>query len=356
MKQTIKLLLPALMLAASAHAQKLHDGPYLFHENGLLVARSVTDGQLKTDTIQRKDALQVTFPANPDWNFSVNLRDTLTIEPCILKKTPKKVLFLSDVEGEFAALRSLLLANGVIDSKYNWTFGKGRVVLCGDLFDRGDDVTEVLWLLYKLEQDAKKKGGYVHTILGNHDIMNMSGDVRYVDQKYFDVAKVMNIDYMKFYDTNTELGRWLRTKNTVEKVGDNLCAHAGVAPQINTMNMTLQEINDKCRPYYDKAQNKEAVSEAGLDNFFSGKTSLFWYRGYFKEPKATEAEVNATLALYGVKRIIVGHTIVPGNVGFYYDKKVLGIDVNQHKGDHQAALKLKKKWYKVDNEGKRTEI
>lgn len=119
--------------------------------------------------------------------------------------------------------------------------------------------------------------------------------------------------------------------------------------------VSLAKINALCRPYYDKAKRGLPLEEAAAP-FFNGKTSLFWYRGYFHEPKATEAEVDETLKLYGVKRIVVGHSIVPGNVGFYYGGKVLGFDVNQHEGDHQAALVEKKQWLAVDDKGNRKNL
>lgn len=346
-------------LAVFAQSSSVNENPHVFYREGKILLQSIVDGKAIVETVgaQNKVTVNVKFAKNPDWNFSVPLKKTLTIEPTITKGTDK-MLFMSDVEGEFAAFRSLLLANGVIDQKYNWKFGKGKLIICGDLFDRGKEVTEVLWLLYKLEQDAKAAGGYVHTILGNHDIMNLSGDIRYVDPRYLEIAKIIGVTYTDFFTVDTELGRWLRTKNIIEKIGDNLCAHAGIAPQINNIAMPLDQINAKCRPYYDKAKHLSTVGEAdpSIASFFNSKTSLFWYRGYFVEPKATEQEVDTTLSVFGVKRIVVGHTIVPGNVGFYYGGKVLGLDVNQHAGKHEAALFEKGTWYKVDDKGTKLEL
>ncbi|WP_285054528.1 metallophosphoesterase [Pedobacter ginsengisoli] len=336
-------------------AQKLHDGPYVVYKEEEAFVKQVTDSVATEKEIPLGGDVAVTFPGNPNWNFSVPLRKDLQIEPV---ETPlrKKLFIVSDIEGEFKGFRELLIANKVINETYEWTFGKGHLVICGDLFDRGLNVPECLWLIYKLEDLAKAKGGYVHTILGNHDIMNLSGDLRYVQPKYFESAKLMEIDYMRLYDSNTELGRWLRTKNIIEKIGDNLCTHAGVAPQINKLGLSLKAINEKCRPYYDKAGNVKAAGDTTAAKFFEGKTSLFWYRGYFREPKATEEEVDETLKLYDVKRIIVGHTIVPGNVGLHYNGKVLGLDVDQHSGDHQAALYENGKWYKVNDKGNKIEL
>lgn len=337
-----------------ADAQELNDGPYVIYRenmpfvklvnNGLAAERPILDGRIT-----------VSFAGNPEWNFNVDIRKDTAIEPSETLQ-PEKLFFVSDVEGEFGGFRGVLIAAGVMDEKYNWTFGKGHLVLCGDLFDRGEQVPETIWLIYKLEALAKSAGGYVHTILGNHDIMNLSGDLRYVQPKYFESAKLMGLDYLSLFGVDSELGRWLRSKNTIEKIGGNLCAHAGIAPQLNKLGMSLQQINDKCRPYYDKARS--TIEDAGDDVsiVFSGSTSAFWYRGYFHEPKATEAEVNETLRLYGVKRIVVGHTIVPGNVGFYYGGKVLGLDVNTHQGDHQGALFETGKWYKMNDKGKKTAL
>jgi hypothetical protein len=333
-----------------------NDGPYVLYKNGNIVVTRIEVGkdglqQAALEHYPLKEKARVTikvqFSDHPDWDFPVKLQTAFQNEPCEFKQ-PDKLLALSDIEGEFGALRKLLLSNKVMDEHYNWTFGKGHLVICGDLFDRGLDVSATIWLLYKLEQEAKAKGGYLHTILGNHDIMNLSGDVRYVKEKYFRNAMLMGFDYMELYGPDTELGRWLRSKNLVEKIGDNLCLHAGVAPEINKLKMSLKEINKSCRPYYDKAKKPELFADKTIWKFFNGtKSSLFWYRGYFHEPKATEQEVDETLSLYKVKRIIVGHTITDGNVGFYYNGKVLGIDVNQHQGHHEGALYEKGKWYKV---------
>jgi hypothetical protein len=125
-------------------------------------------------------------------------------------------------------------------------------VICGDLFDRGKDVTAYLWLLYKLDAQAKAAGRYEHVILGNHDIMNLSGDYRFVDSKYFMAATVMSKNYQELYAANTELSRWLRSKNIVEKVGDMLFINAGISTDVNNLKMSLPDINVICRPFYDR--------------------------------------------------------------------------------------------------------
>ena len=93
-------------------------------------------------------------------------------------KNVKKVAALSDIHGQFDLAVKLLVNNKIIDKKLNWRFGKGHLVIAGDIFDRGPKVHETLLLIYKLAQQAKKKGGRVHFLLGNHEYMVLHNDLR----------------------------------------------------------------------------------------------------------------------------------------------------------------------------------
>lgn len=354
----------ALHITPSLYAQQENnntsDGPYVLYENDSIVIKSiVVNGGIQKAVSQhyslsekKNIVLQIRFSEHRNWAFDVKLQPSLDNEKVVWDQ-PVKLLALSDIEGEFEAFRNLLIANKVMDKKYNWIFGNGQVVICGDLFDRGKNVAEELWLLYKLEQDAKTKGGYLHTILGNHDIMNLSGDVRYVQPKYFNNAVLMGTEYLELYKANTELGRWLRTKNIVEKIGTNLCMHAGFSSALNDLHLPLAEINNICRPYYDKGTREATFDNQNVGPFFSDNSSPFWYRGYFITPKAKQSQVDSTLNLYECSKIIVGHTIVETNVGSYYENKVIGVDVNQHNGRHEAVLFENGQWFKVNTTGKK---
>lgn len=109
----------------------------------------------------------------------------------------------------------------------------------------------------------------------------------------------------------------------------------------------MQEINTRCRPYY-------AVSSSSLPDLlkvFFNRDSPFWYRGYFMASKAGESLVDSTLAFYGCRGILVGHTILDSNIAWYYGGKVMGLDVDQHGGKSGAALYEGGKWYRVEEEG-----
>jgi len=105
----------------------------------------------------------------------------------------QRIVALGDIHGAFATLKSLLIETELTDSSLNWIGGTDHLVLCGDLIDRGPHDKAVLDLLIELQKQARKKGGRVHAVLGNHDVMNLVRDFRYVsDQSYADFAEDEN--------------------------------------------------------------------------------------------------------------------------------------------------------------------
>lgn len=80
-------------------------------------------------------------------------------------------------------------------------------------------------------------------ILGNHEIMNLQGSTQYVRKKYFENAKLIQEDYNNWYDHNSELGRWLRSKNAIEKIGDYVFCHGGVSMEVVQTNLELSDID-----------------------------------------------------------------------------------------------------------------
>lgn len=347
MKPVIGILL--LIFSSGLRAQ-----PYVFYRNNFISVQSIESTVVHIDSFpagdKEKHSVTIHFPENPLWDFSVKLK-LIEINKAVVKASGK-ILFISDIEGEFAGLRQLLINNKVIDENYQWTFGKNKLVVCGDLFDRGLHVIEELWLLYKLETDAKAAGGEVRVLLGNHDIMNLSNDTRYVQPVYFDHARLLGKEYSDLFGENSELGRWLRSKNVIERIGYNLCMHAGMSPLMLDKGLSIDQFNEQLRPWY--AQTKSPTFPEKMADYFF-EEALFWYRGYFSEPLATEATVDATLQYYGADRIVVGHTIQE-NVSPFYNGKVFGIDTDWHNGNAQGLLIERNQLYRVNAKGEKYEL
>lgn len=260
-----------------------------------------------------------------------------------------KIFAVSDIEGELDGFRNLLVSSKIIGPFGEWKFGKGHLVVCGDLLDRGAQVPELLEFLMGLEVSAKELGGQVHVLLGNHDLMNFSGIYRDVNKKYLYPDGVPLDIYLRVIGKGTRIGDWLRSKNVVEMIGSTVFLHAGISEDLLKKGWSLEEINSLCRSNFDVPRKGQADSVRLL----FGESGPFWYRGYFMGPRASMSQIDQTLKFYGASRIVVGHTIVRWNMASYYEAKVIGIDVDAHKGQFAGLLISGKRVYAVNDKGEK---
>lgn len=335
------------------------DGPYVLYRNDSVFVRYIESyigiKSVRTESVPVAQKENITLLVNtdePGKTLSVKLKPKHTNEKAETGRV-KKMLVISDIEGNFAALRKLLLGNNVIDENFNWMFEKGHLVFIGDFVDRGTMVTEVLWLIYSLEEKAKAAGGQVHYILGNHEIMNMSGEVKYVHGRYLEHAALMNRNYIDLFGPNSEIGRWLATKNVVERIGDILFTHGGISAYINYMQIPIKELNDLSRAYYTDTTYK--YPDKRLEVLYSD-FGPFWYRGYYSTPKASIPQIDSTLNFYRISHITTGHTIVNDKISSLYDGKIFNTDVH-HAGGHSEALLVENgKFFRVNASGERSAV
>jgi hypothetical protein len=98
-------------------------------------------------------------------------------------KNVERVIAFADVHGAYSELTALLQSQGVVDADLRWSAGRTHLVSLGDLLDRGDDSRRVIELLMRLQAEAAAAGGRVHVVVGNHEAMNVLGDLRYVSRR-----------------------------------------------------------------------------------------------------------------------------------------------------------------------------
>ena len=286
----------------------------------------------------------------------------------------KRIVAVGDVHGGFEEMVAILRGAGVINPKNKWAGGKTHLVQTGDVVDRGPDSRKVMDLLMDLEKQAKRAGGMVHPLFGNHEAMNIYGDLRYVSSQEYDSYKrsdaagirdayfdnvvealksagqappVIDDAFRKKFDDEHPLGwvehrvafgpkgdygKWLLKHDTVVKINDVIFLHGGISPKYAST--TSQQFNDTVRLEMNdltKVENGMAIDPLGP----------LWYRGLAQDPEAgLAAHVDQVLQLHGVKHIVIGHTPTLGVVLPRFGGKVIMIDVGLSKsyGSNPACL------------------
>lgn len=312
----------------------INDGPYIFINNDTLITKNIINGKIDSKILK-----------------SQSIKSNFSPEPSVYKNV-SKIAVLSDLHGQYNLTIDILKVNEIIDENLNWTFGKGHLVILGDVFDRGDEVTELLWFIFYLEKQAEISGGKVHFLLGNHEYMTMRNDLRYMNKKYKFAAFLLNIPYSELYGTKTLLGRWLRSKSTILKINDNLFVHAGISRLFIDEGYDMEETNQFMRQslFQDEKENEKAWDS--IYGKYYDDAGPIWYRGYFN-PEFKKSEINRILRKVDANHIIVGHTSFK-QIESLFENKILAVDSSIKNGIYGELLLIKdNKYYRCTLEGER---
>jgi len=300
------------------------DGPYVFWENEKPVAVYVKGQQIIRDTL---DA-EMNGEYYLDWcngqAESVVLQKEFS-QPQTSYSKPELFLALSDIHGNLDGTVELLLAAGVMDENYNWIYD-GWLIIVGDVFDRGEQTTECLWLLYHLYSQAESSGkGKMITILGNHENMTIGQKTHEMKDKYAETCELLDMTYNELYGENTLLGRWLRSWQTVLKLDDILFVHGGISAGFAQRFTNLSDVNKLIWDYYHQVNlsNNEEL------NYLFHRNGPFWYRGYFSTEEKWETAnpeiIDDIMKQYQVNNIVVGHTTFE-KIQYAQEGKIISID------------------------------
>ena len=308
------------------------DGPYVFISNNKLIEKKILNGKVTSKVLEP------------------TLYDTIFTPQKSIYKNVENIAALSDIHGQYDLAIEILKNNGIINSNLDWNFGKGHLVIVGDVFDRGPKINEMLWLLYKLEIQAKEKGGRLHFLLGNHEYMVLHKDLRYVHDRYKIATKLLGLEYDELYGNQTIIGRWLRSKSTIIKINNSIFVHGGVSEEFIAENgIDLSKTNQIMRSSIERS--KQEMKSTDFYKTYYGKKSLIWYRGYFYD-NLVDADITKILTRVNSGHIIVGHCSNEEVVQLY-DHKIFGVDSSIKKGTYGELLFIKNnQFYRGTLDGK----
>lgn len=291
----------------------------------------------------------------------------------------EQVVAIGDLHGDWAQYMAVMRAAGLVNRRGRWDGGTTHLVQTGDIPDRGPDTRRIIDHLRKLEREAQRAGGRVHMLIGNHDAMNVYGDLRYVTAGEFEAFESRNAEryqellwerqlqrleaadaeafasmdleayrreweerfplgwneHRQAWGVEGDYGKWVLSNPVVLKIDGTLFLHAGLSAKF--CRASLAGITERVH--------------AGLRNYDPRNPGIvedelgpLWYRGLAMDAEQErDAMVTAILERYDAERMVVGHTPTGGVVWPRFGGRVILNDtgIAAYYGGHNAFLEIR---------------
>lgn len=306
----------------------------------------------------------------------------LTAQPA-KPAAPGRIVAVGDLHGDYGAWIDIARGAGLIDAGNHWAGGRTTFVQTGDIVDRGPDSLKIIRHLQQLDKEAAAAGGRVVVLIGNHEAMNVIGDLRYVDPgeyaafrdrqsealrlaawdanstsliarykarypamtdkeiraDWFKVTPLGKLEHDRAWAPGSELGRWAASLPALVKLGDTLFVHGGLSAPYTAMG-GVEAINRRVRAAV-------AAGDTSPTSILTDPLGPLWYRGLITRGPAFEQEVaeaavaagkpniarppieqelDLVLTGFGAKRLVVGHTPNLAGIAISHDGKLVRID------------------------------
>jgi hypothetical protein len=248
--------------------------------------------------------------------------------------TAARIVAIGDLHGDLDATRRALRLAGAVDEDDHWIGGELVLVQTGDQLDRGDDEQAILDLFTRLAEEAAQAGGAVHVLNGNHELMNVKLDLRYVTpggfEDFRDAVSIAAVDsVLTDYEADQrgrvaafrpggDYAKVMARRNTVVIIGQNVFVHGGLLPE--HLDYGVERMNAELSAWM--------AGEGPVPEWTRVKDSPVWMRHYSSEVDDADCELlTEVLDRLEAKRMIVGHTVQPKAITSYCDDQVWCIDV-----------------------------
>jgi len=289
-----------------------------------------------------------------------------------------RIVAIGDLHGDFSAWRDILRAASLVDEDGRWTGGETILVQAGDAVDRGPSSLKIIQDLMRLQKEAARAHGQLIAMVGNHEAMNLTGDLRYISaadyagyadsrsasrrdfvydsnrtaieaayrekdpqmsgeairKAWFEAYPLGRIEHQIAWGDHGAIGRWVVKNPVVVLLDGTLFVHGGISPAY--IGMTVAEINSRAAA----AMRARSTDPKAIINDDEGP---LWYRGLAQPPAsdngdalaastpaqihpAGEDQLDALLSAYGASRIVVAHTPILSGIAFFDDGRLICID------------------------------
>jgi hypothetical protein len=289
-----------------------------------------------------------------------------------------RIVAVGDLHGDFSAWRDIVRAAGLVDHDGHWSGGETTLIQAGDAVDRGPNSLEIIEDLMRLQKEAARAHGRLIAMVGNHEAMNLTDDLRYVSaadfaaytdsrsalrresvfnsnktalelayrhkdpqmsaeairKAWFEAYPLGRIEHQIAWSDHGRIGQWVVKNPVVVLLDGTLFVHGGISPAY--AGLTVAQLNARAAA----ALTARTADPTALINDEQGP---LWYRGLAQPLAASngetraaatpaqiqpagEAELDALLSAYGARRIVVAHTPILSGIAFFDDAKLICID------------------------------
>lgn len=344
--------------------------------------------------------------------FSFNLAFFMLMGGCATADSPEvqstRIVAIGDLHGDYDAYIGLLKTAGLINNRKRWRGDDTILVQTGDVPDRGPDTLKIIEHLMKLKKQAARKGGDVVTLVGNHEAMNMTGDLRYVDpgeyaafsnrnsaalrdvvftankesieayylnedgtlssneikDRWLEATPLGMIEHQRAWRPDGEIGEWVSNNPAVVLIDGTIFVHGGISDKYAVY--SIEEINNMtAAALTDRSQDPASI--------INDEYGPLWYRGLvqraelegdpvaleqFESRLTKEEEIALVLEKFGADRIVVGHTPSLTGIESSHGGRLIQIDtgISDYYGGAHSYLEIVGDVVRASNNGNLTVI
>lgn len=285
----------------------------------------------------------------------VKLLSFIIIFTLSLKLHASRIVAIGDLHGDYLGTTLILQKADLIDGNLNWVGSDATLVQVGDQIDRGAGDKAIIDLFEKLSIQARKDGGRVYPLLGNHELMNVELDFRYVFDggwegfdDFYSITRENFVERLPSFQRGRAMAfrpggayaKILSQRKVLLRLNDFIFVHGGLTPQFAEVG--IDKLNKEVSNWMKGLTSKP--------QWVSDSNGPFWSRHYSDTPTKEDCEMlKEALDLVGSKVMIVAHTVQENGINSACGGKVIRIDtgISSYYGGPVEALEISNQGYRV---------
>jgi hypothetical protein len=272
-----------------------------------------------------------------------------------LRLQASRIVAIGDLHGDYLGTTLILQKADLIDGDLNWVGSDTTLVQVGDQIDRGGGDKAIIDLFEKITIQAQQDGGRVYPLLGNHELMNVELDFRYVFDggwegfdDFYSSPRENFVERLPSFQRGRAMAftpggayaKILSHRKVLLRLNDFIFVHGGLTPEFAKVG--IDKLNKEVSNWMKGLTSKP--------QWVSDSNGPFWSRHYSDNPTGEDCKMlKEALELVGSKVMIVAHTVQDNGINSACDGQVIRIDtgISSYYGGPIEALEISDQGYRV---------